>query len=206
VQNLLTHSRENPMSRLRRLNSGSRLFHVAAEVLEVRSLLSAGGAAAHAAMHHAATHDAVGQTHAAGPLVAFHGAASATVNIGDDKVDSPAHLSVSKFEVALGSKVKASFSLSIPQQGTHTSIKGTFSGTIINIAGSTMTLAPTSGSMTYSQKSAGKTVKATATPDGNQLELSLVNGAFFVIDGTDSFPPNAPLNLGGKSIDVELHV
>jgi hypothetical protein len=173
---------------------------VAAEVLEVRSLLSAGASAVHAAIQHAAI-----QSPAVKPPPTYKGAVSGAIAIGPppDFATNGTAL-VSHFTQTNGSKVKVSFTLSFSDGGTPATIKGNFSGTIQGIQAvatlTIFTLQPTGGKLTLTEKVGGKTIKATATPAGNTTLLELNNGVFDSMGINDSVSLTAKGGFAGKAI------
>jgi hypothetical protein len=190
--------------------AGSRLTRqrqafapVAAEVLEVRSLLSAGAAAVHAAQHHAAAHVQTIEPHG------FHGNVNAAISIaGGLPSDFPGNFSLSNVKDVVGAKVTASFSFSISQGGATLAAKGKFAGTIQKIVGvgndQFITLTPTGGSITFSSKDGKDHSKATAFSDGSLLHLTLENGIFKELTATNLFPPNATPPLNNKTVSIDI--
>jgi hypothetical protein len=188
------------MSRIRRLNGHSQPIPVAAEVLEVRSLLSAGASAVHAAMHHAAI-----QSPAVKQPPIFQGAAIAVIQItGGSSHNATGTALVPHFTKAVGSKVTASFTFSFSDGGNPATIKGTYSGTVRQIEQqfplTIYGLDVTGGKLTLTEKVGGKTIKATATPAGNTTLLELNNGVFDSMGINDSVSLTAKGGFAGKAI------
>jgi len=192
------------MSRLRRLNSGSGPPAVGAEVLELRALLSSGGASVHLAQHHAAI-----QTQALEPL-ALHANVQAALWVNHHSVIGLAALgkvTVPTFSPTIGAKVIAKFSLP-SVTANQISIAATFSGRIssisVNSSQETFTIAPTGGSLTLKEKSGNRIVPAKALPDGSDWNLVLDNGAFQSVSEMFKFAPTAPAVLVGLPVFIKV--
>lgn len=192
------------MSRLRRLNSGSSLPPVAAEVLELRDLLSSGGAAVHLAQQHAAL-----QTQALEPL-ALHANVQAALWVNHHSVIGLAALgkvTVPTFSPTVGSRVIAKFSLP-SLTANQISVAATFSGRITSIAVSgsqeTFTIAPTGGSLMLKEESGNRIVPAKALPDGSDWNLVLENGGFQSVSEMFKFAPTAPAVLVGLPVFIKV--
>lgn len=201
------------MTPLRRTQRDSWTVPVAAEVLELRALLSAGGAVAHAVQH---------QHHVVAPALtvepsAFRGNVLAHINIagGVDLPNVPGTFSAPTVKLVLGSKVTTSFSFSRSNAGSTQTIKGTFQGTITNIQtgalDSKITLHPTGGSLVFTDKQPGhKTITAKAIPlIAADITVRQMNtGSFEYFQATDVFLPTAPAPYANHpvSLTIELPV
>jgi hypothetical protein len=185
---------------------------VAAEVLELRALLSSATAAVHGAAHHAAiqTANPAGQI---GPESApFHGIVQALVTIDSQPPQLvPGTFSIGKVNVALGSHVSAKFSFSITSGGNKISLKGSFVGTVASFgpAGpkTLVNITPSGGSMTLTVKQAGNpALKAIAIPNGTPILLALTTASntFFSMGTIDVFKPGSPAGLSGVAIEVAI--
>lgn len=187
------------MSRLRRLNCDSRSIPFAAEVLEVRSLLSAGASAVRAAVHHAAV-----ESPAAKLPPIFQGSVDALVQItpfGNQNPGTGTAL-IQHSTLTVGSKMTASYTISFSDNGTPATIKGTISGTI---QGSDpegdltfYPFQPTGGKVTLTETVAGKTIKATATPSGNTITLVMKGSSFVQLGFGDTFSQKAKGGFAGE--------
>jgi hypothetical protein len=181
----------------RRQANFSLPFAIAAEVLEVRALLSAGAVSTH-----------IAQRHAADTFANMNKHAIADITLGTNTLPiAMGILSMPTVKAQDGAKVTAHFSFSEPSGAATLSFKGTFQGKITSSttqAGATkITINPTGGSIVMSEKATGiKTVKVKAIPDGSSLELDLDAslGAVLRLQGTDVFPPGAPFN--GETITM----
>jgi len=176
---------------------------VAAEVLEVRALLSAGAAAAHAALHQAALHGQTIQPDG------FHGHVGGLVSVANGIPGNiPGRVSLSKLTIDVGATVTAHVHLSQRTGGNFISVKGTFVGTIDSFGpqgGLTkIIISPTGGSIVFSGKEANQHISATAVPGATKIQLFLNQGNFVVLTGTDVFTASAPVNLANKPISLEL--
>lgn len=194
------------MQRLRRPRQRHESVPVAAEVLEVRDLLSSAAAAVHGAMHHAAIQQAGGPTAGVAPGAAYHVSTQAGVSLDfDPPFFLPGTFSLSNIKsVAVGTKISAHFSFTLTQSpGTTATLKGSFSGTISSVndfAGSkSIFLTPTGGSISYFQKNNGAvSFNVKAAPNGTPIQLVILDGssAFVSLGGTDGVKP------GGKGLDI----
>jgi len=202
-----------PMSRLRRQSHCAPSYRVAAEVLEARSLLSAGAAAAHAALHAAGTHQA---PHPAAqiPVQAFHGSVIGQVSPGADTPTLyPFKLSVSTINVAVNAKVTVQASYSLKILGTSVTFKATYTGVIQSFATvgevTKIQLSPTGGSFTETVKTPGKPIEtASAFSNGSPMQINVAGAQFFEFQATDVFPPSAPGGLANEPLafDAKLFV
>jgi hypothetical protein len=198
--NLLNQVRHR--TRLRKRGSG--FWYESAEVLEVRSLLSAGATAVHAAMHHAAI-----ESPAAKQPPIFQGAVDASIKIsGHADANGTGTVLVPHFQLSVGSKVTASFTFSFSDGGNPATIKGTFTGTVrqidLKLPLTIYRLDATGGKMTLTEKVAGKTVKATATPTRSGTALVLSDTGFREMATTGTFSLTAKGGLPGKTIILVL--
>lgn len=181
----------------------------AAEVLEVRDLLSSAAAAVHNATHHAASQHAADPAATHGPQApAFHGTVTAILLLnGAPAAQVPASFSMSKATLAVGAKVKATFSLSFSVGATTESVKGTFSGTIGNIAangqGTLLQIDPNGGSVTVSVKTGKTTAKATAIPAGSFAVQLSPTSTFLELNADDVFNQGSG-SLSGKTLTIDL--
>jgi hypothetical protein len=203
------------MNRLRRKPVESSPIPVAAEVLEARSLLSAGAAAAHAAQRH---HQAAVPEPALEPFSAKV-KGFGEVLIPSLKIDVSLSGSFTPPKAALpagstlpvGSKVKISFSFSTDNGGLKLSLKGTFQGTVTKsvVAGELIqsTVSPTGGKLVYTEKQPGhKTLTAKGAPDGttSQLFQEVSDGSFENLAVIDAFIPTAPAGFVNQSVEVSI--
>lgn len=121
------------MAQLRRRNRDSLEVNTAAEILELRSLLSAGPALAHHAAHHAGDLAPAAKTQVSAQFAFSDG----------DTTGTQATVSWSKFNVALGDHNTLHFSAKLDP---HFTIKGTISGVVTNFVvgkgDATITLTP----------------------------------------------------------------
>jgi hypothetical protein len=178
---------------------------IAAEVLEVRSLLSAGAAAVHQAVGHAAhagelTPDTTlhhAAPHAA-PAVTQHLDARVEVTSSGSLVDDPMatsfSVSISKFNPGASVKVTAKFTFVFG--GKAFVVSGTTGGKIVNSSqvGNLTELAvnPGSGKFLMQFTQAGQKTKVTYVPVGTLLTLAVDQQRNFVSIQGDYQPPNAP--------------
>jgi len=199
------------MQRLRRTRQRQELVPVAAEVLELRALLSSATAAVQGATHHAAVQQAANPAVHIAPQAAFHGLVQSSVSIaGAPPQLLPFTFSIGNVHVVLGAHVSARFSFSVTSGGNKVSLKGSLVGTIAAFGpipgGKTLvTITPTGGSMVYSEKVPGHPLfKATAIPNGSPilLELTTATNAFERIGATDVFRPTAPGGLAGQPLVI----
>jgi hypothetical protein len=107
------------MSRLRRTQYASFLPTVAAEVLETRALLSAGAAAAHAAVQHA-------QAHTISPAAKTVFDIDVTTS-ASGSAHFPGSMTVSKINLTPGTHVTAHVTVNV---APHHTLKGTISGQV----------------------------------------------------------------------------
>jgi hypothetical protein len=172
---------------------------VAAEVLEMRALLSAGAAAVH---HHGHGHGGHAQTH-------FNGPATAAVSIaGGTAVDAAGTYQMNNVKVVDGSQVTAHFHFSGDVNGHQINLQGTFLGKIasslVNGTTTTVTVNPHGGSITYSDTFNGTTASGKAFPNGTQMQLVFVNGVFSSLTVTDAFAASASPSLANQTINLVI--
>jgi hypothetical protein len=130
------------MSRLRRKSSASPLSSVAAEVLETRSLLSAGAASVHAAVNHASLTTAKAPAAPAPQIDNVPVLASIAVKGTGTASAVPGTISVSYTSLQVGGQMSGTFSLSQGPKsggGDYVTAKGSFSGHIASIAQTSFT-------------------------------------------------------------------
>jgi hypothetical protein len=193
------------MQRLCRTRQRQGFVPVAAEVLELRDLLSSGAAAVHGAMHHAAIQQAASPATVPAPRP-FHGLASAVFSIdGGLETDLTGKISLSKVNLAVDSKISAHFTFSTTVDGIKATLKGSFVGTVFGSnpisTGTQIGITPTGGSVTLTEKALG--LKAKAVPNGTLIELTLdANTKYSTMGETDVFVAGSPLGLGGLTIKV----
>jgi hypothetical protein len=194
----------NHRPRLRRPSPAS--FPVAADVLEVRALLSSAASAAHAAVHHAELHSSTRETGAVAPP-GFHAkeiTAQIVIQTGQPQ-NVPVKFSLSRFNPVEGAKVTAHASASVVVAGNKFTLKATFVGTIhlVEVIGNSSEIAatPTGGSIAYSMKGPSGNFKATALPDGFDLIVDLNGGNFTSFNTIDAFPANAPPGFANQTIE-----
>lgn len=192
------------MAKLRRSRSESFTVDVAAEVLEVRSLLSAGSAVAHAV--HAAEHAALHHPpQTSTPSFSFKGSIGGTLNVPAFSFthDFLGTLSISKTTLQPGAKFKASLSVPFVEGLTVSGIKGTLSATIVSNTSSGNTviqMTPTGGSLTGSVTFGGTTIKTTLLPKNVPFTLTLDSSNKIVsFAGTYVVPSIAGLTAGGDA-------
>lgn len=177
-------------------------FFAAAEVLEVRSLLSAGPSAVHAAMPHSNI-----QSPAVKSPPTFQGTVSALITIpGHTDAIATGTALVSHFAETFDSKVKASFTLAFSDGGTSATIKGTYRGMIQGMGQlppeTIFQLSATGGKLTLTENVEGKTIKATAAPTNDVLAgLALDDGDFQRMRIVGAFSVKAQGGFSGKVID-----
>jgi hypothetical protein len=155
----------------------------AAEVLETRSLLSA-GAAVHAAVHAAqvATHSNPG----AAPAIVTKTTIPVTAQFDGSGMfeTDPASLTISPFKLQVGAHAKYSVTLS-PHPGE--TIKGTITGTVKSFShvgiSNQVVLKPGGSLVETIQTGSGHAQKATAKPTGNlTITLNFNTGNFITLD------------------------
>jgi hypothetical protein len=194
------------MSRLRRLNSACQLPPAAAEVLELRALLSSAAGAVHAAEQHAAV-----QTQTSAPH-AIH--TTATVGIAIDKNDPeffsiPAKVTVSTLSPTIGSRVTLKVSLPhLFPSSKHDSLTATLSGTVqaINPSGIGQTqfvVTATGDRLTLKTQGLDGPVTEKAIPiAGADWQFLVQNGAFLSANTTFQFAPTAPPGVAGHAVQL----
>ena len=190
------------MAQLRRKPNEWAPGPVAAEVLEVRSLLSGAAAAVHAAELHAAhVHKA-----ATVPSFSFKGSIGGTLNVPAFSFthDFLGTLSISKTTLQPGAKFKASLSVPFIEDLTVRGIKGSLSATInSNVpsgANKVITLTPTGGSLTGSLTFSGMTIKTTLLPKNVPFTLTIDSSNNIVsFAGTYVVPSIPGLTAGGDA-------
>jgi hypothetical protein len=197
---------EHFMSRLRRLNSSCQLSSAAAEVLELRALLSSGAGAVHAAQQHAALQTQAGAPHA------IH--TTATVGIAIDKNGAeffpvPARVTVSTLSPIVGSHVTLKVSLPHLFPGTkHDSLTATLSGTVqeINPSGIGQTqfvVSATGDRLTLKTQGLDGPVTEKAIPlAGGEWQFLVQNGAFLSAITNFQFAPTAPPGVAGHFVQL----
>jgi len=195
------------MQRLGRTRLRQGFVPVAAEVLELRDLLSSAAAAVHGATHHAAIQQSADQTGAIAPL-AFHGTVNAAVaiNSGTPKI-LPGQFSLSTVKLVNGAHVSGHFTFSLTSGASKISLKGKFAGTISGFGpvpgGTLCVLTPTGGSITLTSNLAGPTVKAKAVPGASVILLGLTpSNSFGSLAASDAFPAGSAGGLGGSTITI----
>jgi hypothetical protein len=200
------------MSRLRRVRGDSRLFSIAGELLEIRSLLSAGAGAALAAANQAALAHASEAPAAKSPQAsAVPVLASFAVNGIIKTSGIPGTLSLSITKLDIGGQVTGKFSLSQGSKsggGDYVTARGTFSGHIVGIAGGALhptayTVTFETGSVHETQRISGHTTSVTAVhPPHNS-----VNTITLVLEGTSLAYLDAPYSStklpGGGKFELE---
>lgn len=129
------------MSRLRRTRCESFSPAVAAELLETRSLLSAGAAAAQAALHHAqsAAHGAQpGLTPSAAKVVYD---VEATLSFSGQSLHVPGTMTVSKIRLTPGSHITAHVTLNgLPKDTIKGTITGQVQSWLVGVQDTTVTM------------------------------------------------------------------
>jgi hypothetical protein len=182
---------------------------VAAEVLEIRDLLSSAAAAVHGATHHAAIQQPPDPAAQLAPR-SLH----ATVQISftvEGGIAEPftGQLTLSKVKQTIGAHVTAHISISSAATGNRGTVKGSFVGTIANIGvnpqGNVLTITPTGGSVIVHQKKPGlSSTTAKAVPNGTATTLVMAGDTFVLLDATDVFTFSAPPDLAGKTVLTEI--
>jgi hypothetical protein len=198
------------MYRMRRRNGASMLSPVAAEVLEGRALLSAGAAAAHAAVHHAQVHQIV-PLHDSGidPATAKPiGVAEVSKN-GGTAFPFPGKFTTVKLQSFIDGKVTVKFQSTIKNPGETDVLKLSFTGTVTAIQGvgntTTFTVQPGGGTLLSTQKRPGEhTTKITGTLESPPFFFFKIGGSFSEIKGKFDLSPNnpSPNNAGNIAVDI----
>lgn len=177
------------MSRLRRTRCNSITLPVAAEVLETRALLSAGAAAAHAAVQHA-------QAQALAPAAKTVFDIDVTTSVSPSTHYSGT-MTVSKVSVTPGAHITAHITVDL---GPHHTLKGTISGqvqsSVVGAQSTTLTLSP-GGKLV--ERSPGLKPSNVFLPASTTTSLSFFNGTQIVTDITASF------HVGAIPVDVGIH-
>jgi len=183
---------------MRRTPPSAGLIPVAAEVLEVRALLSSSAAAVH---HHGHGHGHA-QTH-------FNGPATAAVTIGaNTPVDAAGTYQMNNVKFTTGSQMTAHFHFTGDINGHQVNLQGTFLGkiasSVVNGSTTTITVNPHGGSLFYSDTFNGTTSSGKAFPNGTQMQLVFVNGAFSSLTVTDAFSASASPSLANQTISLAI--
>jgi hypothetical protein len=152
----------------------------AAEVLEVRSLLSAGAAAVHQAAMHAA--------HAGEltPNTTLHPVVTPQLSAGGQTFTGPTatSFSISQPSVTPGAVVKMHAAFTIIIDAIPVSFKGSFSGKVLSsgpfLGGTKIEVTPTGGSLVSHFVEAGKKLTETFVPQGTVAEILLNSQGVFV--------------------------
>jgi hypothetical protein len=194
------------MGRNRQVRQRQGVLPVAAEVLEVRSMLSAGAAAAHAVAHRAAEHVRTIEPHK------FNGPLNVQIQVGVGTPEVfPGTFSLSNVKLAVGAKVTAHVLVTETSNGITSSFKGTFQGSIskitTNVGNNFITVTPTGGSIVYTQREPGtKTFIAKAFPTATPMQLVLVSstGEFATLKVTELFPSTAPGLFANQTITMNI--
>jgi hypothetical protein len=194
------------MLRKRRYRYRSEFALVAAEVLELRDLLSSATAAVHGATQHAELLASNGPEGKLAPQ-AFHSAVQIKFTVAGGIGETfPGQFSLSKVTLVDGSKVTAHFSVSNAQTGNEGSVKGTFVGKISTFghvnAGTQVQITPTGGGVVIHTKTAGKSVTFKTAPNGTPIVLLLNNGNFVDMGEDTVYLPGAPPDLAGKTLET----
>jgi hypothetical protein len=186
---------------------------VAAEVLELRALLSSAGSAAHAAVNHAAvqTHaieTGAGETHAVAPH-GFHISQNAQIQLGGGSPGNvPVKFSISTLKSVVGSKVTAHASGVIITPGQRETIKATFTGTVQSVvpgAGYTnFAITPTGGNIVIKITGGGQKFTATALPNGTLSGASIFGTKFIDFHATDLFTADSVAPFTNQAIKFDI--
>lgn len=188
---------------LRRTRTESFAFPIAAEVLEVRSLLSAASAVGHAV--HAADHAALHPAKTPVPTFSFKGAIGGTLNVPAFSFthDFLGTLTISKTTLQPGAKFKAKLSVPFVEGLTVSGITGTLSATITsNTPGgdTVIQMTPTGGSLKGSVTFGGTTIKTTLLPKNVPFTLTLDSSNHIkAFAGTYIVPAIPGLTAGGDA-------
>jgi hypothetical protein len=183
---------------MRRTRPSAGLIPVAAEVLEVRALLSSSAAAVH---HHGHGHGHA-QTH-------FNGPATAAVTIGaNTPVNAAGTYQMNNVKIVDGSQMTAHFHFKGDINGHQVNLQGTFLGKIasslVNGTTTTVTVNPHGGNIRYSDTFNGTTSSGTAFPNGTQMTLVFENGVFSSLTVTDAFGASASPSLANQTISLTI--
>jgi hypothetical protein len=195
------------MHRLRRFHDVSVCSPVAAEVLESRSLLSAGAAAARAATQHAAAlHDAAPIQ----PDTSLPGLALADRN-GGIATAFAGHFTSAQVHTTIGGKVNVKFTGTFLKGNTTETLKVSFSGKVSaehpGIGTADFTLEPTGGAFTATAKTPGEaTKKAVGKIDPAEFHVFTTGTSFSEIKGTFDYSPRNPPPLDTGVLDVDIKV
>ena len=194
---------------LRRSGSAeSFCLPAAAEVLEVRALLSSAAGAAHAAVHHANL-----QTHAIAPLTfsSTHALGQIQINNGAaTTIPVSGNLTASTLQLGVGSKVTVK--VTFPPFGSPhpESVTATFTGTVASIDSGigiqTFTINPTGGSLTLKGFFNNKSVTAKAFPDGTPWTIEVLTGGFRLISESFRFGPKTSGGLANAPVSLKVSV
>jgi hypothetical protein len=175
---------------------------IAAEVLEARSLLSAGAAAVHQAALHAA------HTAELTPNLTLHPVVTPQATVSGQKFTGPPAKSFSITQVSLtpGSIVKVHAAFTILSQNIPVSFNGSFSGKVLS-SGPFLNLTkvdvvPTGGSIVERLTLAGKKIRETFIPQGTVAAVFLTAQGEFdalaVAYVSKTNPNNPPIDFGFK--------
>jgi len=183
---------------MRRTRPSAGLIPVAAEVLEVRALLSSSAAAVH--------HHGHGQGHA---QTHFNGPATAAVTIGaNTPVNAAGTYQMNNVKIVDGSQMTAHFHFTGDINGHQVNLQGTFLGKIasslVNGTTTTVTVNPHGGSIRYSDTFNGTTSSGKALPNGTQMTLVFENGVFSSLTVTDAFGASASPSLANQTISLTI--
>jgi len=189
----------------RRAHSDSFTSGLAAEVLELRSLLSSAAAAVGHALHAANQHHAV---HAASaPPFSYNGPIAGTLNVSafDFSNDFSGNLVVSKTTLQAGAAFKVK--LNIPPVGAVAgynigAITGSLAGSITSVvsqgSNEIITISPKTGSLTASVSYSGIAIKPKLTPAHAPMTLTIDSQGHIVsFSGFWNVPALQPFYAGG---------
>jgi hypothetical protein len=199
------------MSRLRRVRCDSTPFPVLAEILEARSLLSAGAGALHAAASHA-THATAGKLPAVTPPPPSGVPVVGSIDVRGigTAANVPGTLSLSISGLQYGDPMSGAFNLSQGSKsggGDYVTAKGTFSGHITAIVNKNG--GPTLYIMVYDkgkvhevERLSGTTTRLTAPAPHDPVLLMLLNGDSSLVQGDLSY--SIPRGKGGGALHFQL--
>jgi hypothetical protein len=188
---------------LRRPSGSSSFAAVAAEVLEARSLLSAGVVSAAQAIHHADFAFSHGSLSPAATLTNYAVTTQLTIAAIPDVLDFPAVVSIGPVLQKVGAHVRAQFSANFVSGPEHVVIAGNITGKVqswvpqgINTA---FTLVPGGSLHVHVTGGPGGNSSFSIRPAGTPLTIDIDNNGLFVSFQSDFKSSNdhsgTPFNL-----------
>jgi hypothetical protein len=193
------------MNRLRRRSGALEFAPLAAEVLPTRTLLSAGAAAAHAAVHHAGAQPGSG---IGSDAQSVNVSAFLSLNNGTP-VQFQGTIVVTHLGTAIGSRITAHFQGTANTGGQTASVKISFSGKITQITGpsdlQTFTLQRTGGSLALTVQTPGTRPLHVRSAFSDPLFFATSGkGALDDIKDEFGFSAGAPLPYSGGAMAVHI--